>query len=90
MCAAHGGRAPQVRTRAEMRLLQNTFWIQLGRELALGLQAFQARMAAEPEVVYAEILADARELEQRIRRFKDEHGRRPRKSERRLIMEGLR
>jgi hypothetical protein len=73
-----------------MRLLQNTFWIQLGRELALGLQAFQARMAAEPEVVYAEILADARELEQRIRRFKDEHGRRPRKSERRLIMEGLR
>jgi hypothetical protein len=88
VCSAHGGRAPQVRAHAEFRLWRDRLWVRIGTEVARGMQAFEARMRAEPEVVQAETLAWLAEVGDRLREFRREHGRRPRNSELGLILDG--
>ncbi len=62
--------------------------MRIGTEVARGMQAFEARMRAEPEVVQAETLAWLAEVGDRLREFRREHGRRPRNSELGLILHG--
>ena len=62
--------------------------MRLGTEVARGMQAFEARMRAEPEVVQAETLAWLAEVGDRLRQFRREHGRMPGNGERCLILGG--
>ena len=80
-CWAHGGASPQARTWAEARLWQDRFWVRAARIIAFGLQAYDARLRADPEAVSAETLAWLSQANQRVKEFRRVNGRRPRRSE---------
>jgi hypothetical protein len=80
-CWAHGGASPQARAWAEARLWRDRFWVRAGRDISRGLREYDARLRADPEAVHAETLAWLSQLDQRVRQFRREHGRRPRKGE---------
>ena len=85
----HGGSAPQIRARAEVRAwAEFRLWRPAARDMARRLQAFDARLRADPEAVRAEALAWLAEVCDRLRQFRREHGHRPRSSELALILDG--
>jgi hypothetical protein len=80
-CWAHGGASPQARASAELRLWRDRFWARAAQDISRGLQEFEARLRANPDVVRAESLAWLSQLNQRLRQFRRANGRRPRSSE---------
>ena len=80
-CWAHRGASPQARARSECRLWRDRFWARAGRDIARGMQEYDARLRADPDAVRAEALARLSQLNQRLRQFRRMHGRRPRRSE---------
>jgi hypothetical protein len=81
VCATHGGRAPQVQAWTEFRLWRDRFWMQAARDISRGLLEYDARLRADPDTVRAESLTRLSQVDQRLRQFRREHGRRPRRSE---------
>jgi ATPase subunit of ABC transporter with duplicated ATPase domains len=80
-CWAHGGASPQARARSEFRLWRDRFWARAGRDIARGMQEYDARLRAEPDAGRAEALARLSQLNRRLRQFRRMHGRSPRRSE---------
>jgi hypothetical protein len=81
VCSAHGGGAPQVQAQAEFRLWRDRFWVRAARDISRGLREYDARLRAEPEAAHAETLAWLSQLDQRVRQFRRDNGRRPRRTE---------
>lgn len=87
VCKSHGGRIPQVRARAEMRLAQAKAAEQLKRSLRKALARADDRWRADPAAASADELAWLREGERRLAEFRRVNGRGPRTSaEIRLVL----
>ena len=86
VCRVHGGRAPQVRARAEFRLWRAGIWNRAGARLAISLQALNERWRADPGAAAAEELAWLRTAGERLAGFNRVNGREPRTSELELIL----
>jgi hypothetical protein len=80
-CWAHGGASPQARAWAEFRLWRDRFWVRAGQDLSRALREYDLRLCTDPETVHAETLAWLSQLDERVRQFRREHGRRPRRGE---------
>ena len=80
-CWAHGSASHQARAHAEFRLWRDRFWAQAAQDIARGMQEYDARLRADPDAVRAETLAYLSQANQRLRQFRREHGRRPRRRE---------
>jgi hypothetical protein len=88
VCAVHGGRSPQARAQADFRLWRARLYVRFGMELAASLQALDARRETDPDGYRAEILGWLAGIRERDRQFRRVYGRRPRKGELSLIVDG--
>jgi hypothetical protein len=74
--------------RAEARLRYDSLWVRIGLQTARRMRAFMVRMETEPEAVQAETTAWLSQVDQRLKEFGREQGRKPRKHELGLILFG--
>jgi hypothetical protein len=80
-CWSHGGASPQARAWAGFRLQRHGAWVRAWRDWSLAMRNYRERLERDPEAVYAEVLADAAAYAERVKAFRRQNGRRPRRGE---------